>query len=827
VTFDWRGRRLVGIVGPIGAGKSSILDGIAFALYGKTPGVGSATRSLIHQLCDEAHVALTFQVDGETWRAIRAPRRKGQSGHQLLRLASGDAGAETLETITQEGPVNERVERLLGMDFQTFCRSVLLAQNRFSDFLKATRTERDKVLKGVFGYERLDAAKAAAERRLDRESVALESLARERTTIDEARRRLDDARTRAQAAEREVKAIEGAAPEMARLDDERSSAEADAAEVAQQLERLEQVAATLPPGERVDALLSTAADAHDDVSKAREALAAAEAARAACDAELASVLDRFGDRAQLRSFEQLVERHESLARDVRREAAQHAEAVVAVEAAGQGIEAAKATAAEVANEERSMDAALAEAAAATGEAREALGVAQHAEMAHELRTGLEAGEPCPVCSQIVSSVPRQASSAKAVAAAARVLAKAERDEAAARTARERVAASLGSTATALTEAERRHAEALERAAACERELRAAEAALTSVQDQLADRLGEGEPRALVEARASELATAEEAVERASSNVEEARRELEAIKERAADVGASMHALANELAAAWGALSAPRAIEAGVEPLRAAYVATCEAVTTRLDERRRALADAAGRDDRAGAAIGELLVSLGLAPDADFVAERAGAAARLAAATGAIEELEAQIARSSELEREVLQAEARRSLAQRLADDLRPSKFLAFLLEEERSELAELGSGLFETLTDGGYRFAAGDSFDVLDLNAADRTRKADSLSGGETFLASLALALALAEMVARGGGRLDAFFLDEGFGSLDPQHLERAMAGIERLVAEDEDRLVVLVSHVEQMRESIEDLIVLEKHELTGDTVVAAGAARA
>ena len=101
------------------------------------------------------------------------------------------------------------------------------------------------------------------------------------------------------------------------------------------------------------------------------------------------------------------------------------------------------------------------------------------------------------------------------------------------------------------------------------------------------------------------------------------------------------------------------------------------------------------------------------------------------------------------------------------------------------------------------------------------------MSGGETFLASLALALALAEMVARGGGRLDAFFLDEGFGSLDPQHLDRAMAGIERLVAEDEDRLVVLVSHVEQMRESIEDLIVLEKHELTGDTVVAAGAARA
>ena len=54
LVLDWRGRRLVGIVGPIGAGKSSILDAIAFALYGKTPGVGSATRSLIHQLCSGA-----------------------------------------------------------------------------------------------------------------------------------------------------------------------------------------------------------------------------------------------------------------------------------------------------------------------------------------------------------------------------------------------------------------------------------------------------------------------------------------------------------------------------------------------------------------------------------------------------------------------------------------------------------------------------------------------------------------------------------------------------------------------------------------------------
>ena len=112
----------------------------------------------------------------------------------------------------------------------------------------------------------------------------------------------------------------------------------------------------------------------------------------------------------------------------------------------------------------------------------------------------------------------------------------------------------------------------------------------------------------------------------------------------------------------------------------------------------------------------------------------------------------------------------------------------------------------------------------MDLNAANTKRKADSLSGGETFLASLALALALAEMVARGGGRLDSFFLDEGFGSLDPEHLDLAMDGIGRLVSENERRLVVLVSHVAEMRDAIEDLVVLDKDDVTGDTIVRSGA---
>ncbi len=153
-------------------------------------------------------------------------------------------------------------------------------------------------------------------------------------------------------------------------------------------------------------------------------------------------------------------------------------------------------------------------------------------------------------------------------------------------------------------------------------------------------------------------------------------------------------------------------------------------------------------------------------------------------------------------------------------DLTDAKFVRYLLDDERIRLADLSSDHFQRLSSGRYRFSDDGKFEIIDLATADAVRKADSLSGGETFLASLALALGLAEMVARSGGRLEAFFLDEGFGTLDPEHLHLAMEGIERLVTDGSSRLVVVVSHVPELRQRLEDLIELDKDPLTGDTVV-------
>ncbi|MBN9186808.1 MAG: hypothetical protein J0I97_15255, partial [Microbacterium sp.] len=98
--------------------------------------------------------------------------------------------------------------------------------------------------------------------------------------------------------------------------------------------------------------------------------------------------------------------------------------------------------------------------------------------------------------------------------------------------------------------------------------------------------------------------------------------------------------------------------------------------------------------------------------------------------------------------------------------------------------------------------ASGLGIEVMDAYTG-QARPAQSLSGGETFLASLALALGLAEVVtSRAGGiRLDTLFIDEGFGSLDAETLDIAMTTLDAL--RQGGRIVGVISHVEAMKEQL------------------------
>jgi exonuclease SbcC len=135
--------------------------------------------------------------------------------------------------------------------------------------------------------------------------------------------------------------------------------------------------------------------------------------------------------------------------------------------------------------------------------------------------------------------------------------------------------------------------------------------------------------------------------------------------------------------------------------------------------------------------------------------------------------------------------------------------LGAVLEEVVAEatvmLRDMTRGRYELLraeSAGDKKSLAGLDIDVLDSWNGTR-RPARTLSGGETFLASLALSLALARTAERhqGGRRLETVFIDEGFGSLDAETLEYAMATLASL--RHEGRVVGVISHVDEMQRAI------------------------
>jgi exonuclease SbcC len=107
------------------------------------------------------------------------------------------------------------------------------------------------------------------------------------------------------------------------------------------------------------------------------------------------------------------------------------------------------------------------------------------------------------------------------------------------------------------------------------------------------------------------------------------------------------------------------------------------------------------------------------------------------------------------------------------------------------------------------RRASGLDLDIIDHINTSR-RSVNTLSGGEAFLASLALALGLSDEVQMSTGiRLDTLFVDEGFGSLDSEALNKAYLTLSGLT--QGNRLVGIISHVPELKEKIDNQIVVKK----------------
>jgi len=110
------------------------------------------------------------------------------------------------------------------------------------------------------------------------------------------------------------------------------------------------------------------------------------------------------------------------------------------------------------------------------------------------------------------------------------------------------------------------------------------------------------------------------------------------------------------------------------------------------------------------------------------------------------------------------------------------------------------------------------TFQVRDFMNGGKTRSVKTLSGGQTFQASLSLALALADNIQKvTQSNQNFFFLDEGFGSLDKESLDIVFDTLKSL--RKENRIVGVISHVEEMQQEIEVHLRIENHEERGSII--------
>ena len=150
-----------------------------------------------------------------------------------------------------------------------------------------------------------------------------------------------------------------------------------------------------------------------------------------------------------------------------------------------------------------------------------------------------------------------------------------------------------------------------------------------------------------------------------------------------------------------------------------------------------------------------------------------------------------------------------------------------VLAAANRRLLVMTDGRYELVRHSGQRSGSGAAQSGLDLDVRDsftgRPRAASSLSGGESFKASLALALGLSDVVQAnaGGIELDTMFVDEGFGTLDEESLQLALRTLTELSGSN--KLVGIISHVDELRTSIDRKLVVEAGR-TGSTLRIEGA---
>jgi exonuclease SbcC len=760
------------ITGRTGSGKTTIMDAMCLALYGRVPRGTDVTR-LVANGAQTMYVALEFEAGGREFRAIRridisrTTQKAGPTRVQLERR--GDDGEwEPIENRVRE--MNDAIEGIVGLDYRSFTRCVLLPQGRFQEMLTGDPKERREILE-----ELLD-------------------IGVYKTIMESANRRARDIDAQAAAIERVLQTtLADATPEtLALRRDELAAAKPELKTARQRREALQQA---VQHASEVRAARRAEHERRGQAEEKGRALAKAETIAAEGQQALRAIQAQLGaaeEEAGQLSYDRLLHTRLIGARAKAEEAQR-----VSVQAAA---------AHSLASDRRALadaEAALAKATAASEAAKGALAEAEialktgrDAHSAAHLRTTLRPGVTCPVCGAKVGKLPGTPAPA---------LGALERADAAARKAEEAASRKLKDAALRHAREAQNLKNAVEQAEAL-----AAELARLGAELAAAVPVGVAPDVEAIRTRLTEIDALGTRYDELTKRIADLRSERDKRDRAVAASAANIEGLRAEV----------RSLNAAADEDRA-----------RGDEAIAALAQMVKRwqwGDVVELIEGKRDPSPALAEMLDRTQRDCDALERR---IGALEE------ETKRIERDIKQAEERRveveSLRARmrsyatLADLLQANRFRDWYIGEAMALLAAAATERLRTL-DPDQRYALGverGEFIVLDRWQAGAARSPDTLSGGETFVVSLALAFALAEQLPQiqlaSAAPLDSLFLDEGFGTLDPDTLDPIFTALDELRMEG--RLVGVITHVQELAERIGTRIEVTKApEGSTVTVVAA-----
>ena len=202
--LDFAGIHVACLAGENGAGKSALLDAITWALWGKSR--AKRDDELIHLGESEMAVELTFELGGQHYRVLRR-RRAGKRGSTVLDLQVRDDGR--WRSLAESGvrTTEERIERILRLDYGTFVNSAFLRQGHADEFTVKTAAERKRVLGDILGLDRWTVYEERAKERL-------RSIQSEMGMIDLRLREIDEELARRPEYEAELRAAQTTVAEL-------------------------------------------------------------------------------------------------------------------------------------------------------------------------------------------------------------------------------------------------------------------------------------------------------------------------------------------------------------------------------------------------------------------------------------------------------------------------------------------------------------------------------------------------------------------------------------------------------------------------------------